>query len=112
MPRTVKHVDTLQEYIRGVIERAEHHAGDVDEICLAIVGAIIWRKDGELKVLERDGDMKNVLWVEISGTRYAFSYDHEHHQIECREGTTQGPRLAAFTNATPLAAVKDFFAGL
>jgi len=108
----VTSVDVLQQYIRGVMERAEHHANNVDEVCLVIAGAVVWRKDGELEVMARDGDMKNVLWLRVNGQRYALSYNHDQLCIEVRERNTQGNVLASFTNATPVRDVKLFFAGL
>jgi hypothetical protein len=56
--------------------------------------------------------MKNVLWVRISGHRYALSYNHTAGTIEVRDGSTQGTVLASFSNATPLADVKRFFESL
>ena len=55
MPKTGTDVDGLQKYIRGVMERAKHHAGNVAEIALAIAGAVIWHKAGDIKVFEREG---------------------------------------------------------
>jgi hypothetical protein len=112
MPQAVTNVDILQQYIRGVMERAEHHANNVDEICLAIAGAVVWRKDGEIEVMARDGDMKNVLWFRANGRRYALSYNHDQNSIEVPERNTQGDVLASFANATPVGDVKQFFAGL
>jgi hypothetical protein len=112
MPQAVTNVDILQQYIQGVMERAEHHANNVDEVCLAIAGAVVWRKDGELEVMARDGDMKNVLWLRVNGRRYALSFNHDEQSIEVRERNTQGDVLASFTNATPVREVKQFFAGL
>ncbi|MFL5898625.1 MAG: hypothetical protein ACJ76D_09215 [Solirubrobacterales bacterium] len=114
MPQTVASVDVLQQYIRGVMQRAEHHANNVDEIALALAlaGAVVWRKDGEIEVMAREGDMKNVLWVCVNGRRYALSYNHDHGSIEVRERNTQGNVLASFTNANTVHEVKQFFAGL
>lgn len=112
MPTAVSAVDALQEYIRGVMARAEHHANNIDEICLAIAGAVVWRKDGDLRVMARSGNMKNVLWLQVNGQRYALSYNPTLRQIEVRQRTTQGRVLAAFTNAKPLANVKQFFESL
>ena len=69
MPARVSDVDTLQIYMQGVMNRAEHHAKSVDEICLAVAGALVWRKDlgTDLQVMAQSGDLKNVLWVYISG---------------------------------------------
>src|SRR5207245_1431861 len=113
-PRTVNDVDTLQEYIQGVIEKSEHHAKGVDLAALALVGMIIWRKDSdrELAVMEREGEMTNVLWVWISGNRYALSYDHELQEIQIRERTLRGEPLMSFDNSTPVAEIKRFFASL
>jgi hypothetical protein len=112
MPQAIASVDVLQQYIQGVTARAEHHANNVDEIALAIAGAVVWRKEGEIEVMTREGDMKNVLWVRINGARYALSYNHEGACIEIRERNTQGRVLASFTNANTASEVKQFFAGL
>lgn len=110
MPRRISDVQVLNEYLRGVIERAEHHAGRIDEIILAIAGALVWRKDpDELQVFEREGEMKNVLWARIGGERYACSYNHDTESIEVRRGSTHGTVLESFDNSTPLRDVKQFF---
>jgi Integron cassette protein VCH_CASS1 chain len=114
MPLAVKDVDTLKRYIEGVMHRAEHHAGNVGGAALALAGAIVWRKDDaeEIEVMEREGDLKNVLWVRIGGRRYAFSYNHKHRAIEMREGTTHGPVLYKFTNGTSTHNVETIFRAL
>ena len=105
-------VDVLQQYIQGVMARAEHHANNVDEVALAIAGAVVWRKEGTIEVMSREEDMKNVLWVRISGNRFALSYNHDQGSIEVRARNTQGQVLASFTNANTASEVKEFFAGL
>jgi hypothetical protein len=77
--------------------RAGHHANNVDEIALTIAGAVVWREDGDLKVMTRSGSMKNVLWVEINGQRYALSYDHAAGAIIVKHKSTQGTPLASTT---------------
>lgn len=110
MPRKISDVQVLNQYLRGVIERAEHHAGRIDEVILAVAGALVWRKDpDELEVFEREGEMKNVLWARINGERYACSYDHDTESIEIRRGSTQGAVLESFDNSSPLSDVKQFF---
>jgi hypothetical protein len=47
MPQAIASVDVLQQYIQGVMARAEHHANNVDEVALAVAGAVVWRKEGE-----------------------------------------------------------------
>jgi hypothetical protein len=113
MAKKVSDVDVLGQYIGGVLERAEHHAGAVDAVALTIAGAILWRKDpAPIQVMERSGEMKNALWVKISGRRYALSYNHHVEAIEIREGSTHGGVLASFTNLTPPSEIKKFFAAL
>jgi hypothetical protein len=114
MPRVVTDIETLQEYIQGVVGNAEHHARGVDEIILPIAGAILWRKnpDRELEVHEREGRMANVLWVWIGEYRIALSYNHEQACVEVRHRNLRGRALAAFDNQTPTAEVKRFFASL
>jgi len=110
----VTETEILSNYLRGVMDRAEHHAEMVDEIALALIGAILWRKDTStsIQVLQRDGDTKNVLWVHIRGQRYAFSYNHSTGTIEMRRGTTHGASTHDFSNATTLAEVKGVFESL
>ncbi|MGJ7570861.1 hypothetical protein ACSFBX_10025 [Variovorax sp. RB2P76] len=105
MAKTITEVEVLGQFIEGVMQRAEHHANNVDEVVLPLAGAILWRKDmgQEIKVLT------NVLWVHLNKTRYAFSYVHSTGEIEMREGSIQGPVKCAFTNAMTAAKVKAFF---
>ena len=79
MVLTVQDVNVLQEYIAGVISCSDHHAGNVNEISLALAGAIVWKKDDQpIKVMAHGEESKNVLWAHIGGTRYAFAYKGTH----------------------------------
>ena len=110
--RTITDVDVLQQYISGVMDRADHHAGNVNEVCFAIAGALIWRKQGDIHVYERQGNMANALWVTINGNRYAVSYNHENGRIEIRENSMRGEVLREFDNTDSSADVREFFAAL
>ena len=112
MSRTVTDVDVLQDYIRGVMDRAKHHAGEVHEIVLAIAGAVIWCNDGDIKVLEQEGQMKNALWTRINGQRYALSYNHDAGQIEVRKDSLRGDVLGSFDNSNTAGDVRRFFSDL
>lgn len=113
MSTQVTDIDRLQKYIEGVLARADHHASNVNEIALAIAGAIVWRKDAEpIKVMAQAGSMKNVLWVKISGHRYAFSYNQHSGAIEIRDGSTKGAVVHSLTNATPLSTLRQIFESL
>jgi hypothetical protein len=96
------------------MEGADHHANEVEQIALALAGAIIWRKDDgkDIEVMQKDGDTKNVLWVSIGGQRYAFSYNHASKAIEMREGNMREPVPYSFSNSMPLSILHQIFAGL
>ncbi|MHC5933021.1 hypothetical protein [Nostoc sp.] len=113
MPLEVTDIQTLKGYIDGVMERADHHAGGVNEISLALAGAIVWRKDDDpIQVMVRDGETKNILWVKINQKRYAFSYNHTTGEIELRQGSIGGKILHTFSNKTPVSQVKQIFESL
>ncbi|MGD0885232.1 MAG: hypothetical protein ABSA46_10260 [Thermodesulfovibrionales bacterium] len=114
MALTVTEIEDLRTYLIGVMNRADHHAKKVNEIILALIGAILWRKnDAEpITVMVQKGQTTNVLWVRIHDKRYAFSYGHDKGEIEMREGGTQGPTLHTFTNATPLSSIRAIFEAL
>ncbi len=113
MALSVNTLNLLNQYITGVMERAEHHAPNVDEIALAIVGAIIWKvTDEDIQVKTYSGQMANVLWMTINVNRYALVYNHENETIEIREGSIRGNALYEFTNATPIIEIKQAFNNL
>ncbi len=113
MPRDITDIEILKDYIIGVMERSEHHANNIDNIVLAIVGAIIWKKDSDpIKVHTKQGEMKNVIWVKINGNKYAFSYNHDSQSVELREESTQGSVVCSINNSTPLDEVKKYFNNL
>jgi hypothetical protein len=62
--------------------------------------------------MAHNGDMKNVLWVKISGKRYAFTYDHVTQTIQIKDGSTQGNLVASASNSTTLADLKKIFLAL
>jgi hypothetical protein len=110
MTRQVAATDLLRDYIAGVMDRADHHAAGVNEIVLALAGALVWRKDKDpVEVTVRDGDMKNVLWFRAGGTRYALSYNPRSGAMELRESGTQGQLMGSFTNSTPCSEVRRIF---
>jgi hypothetical protein len=114
MPLAVTDVEILKDYITGVMTRAEHHANQVEQIALALVGAIVWRKDEgkDIRVMQQDGSTKNVLWVSIGSAMYAFSYNHAAKTIDMRIGNMRGAVLHQFSNKTPLSTLYQIFEGL
>ena len=113
MPITANDVDVLHQYAEGVMNRADHHAGQVKGVALALLGGIIWRGDpGSIEIRQYAGSPANVLWVTISGKRYAFAYNHTTGEIEMRDRTQGGTALHSFSNQTPVADVEAVFRGL
>ena len=113
MPQQETDIDVLRDYLRGVMDRADHHAQNVNEVSLAVAGGVVWRKDDDpLEVMTRKGEMKNVLWFKGNGKRYALSYNHDTGGIDLRQNTTQGPVVASFSNEITNAQVRTTFGGL
>jgi len=113
MPLQVADLDTLERYLDGVMNRSEHHAQMVGGIALALLGAVLWKKDdAPLEVKTYDGRPANILWVQIAGQRYALAYNHHEDCIELRERTQSGGALHRFTNTTPVSEVWQVFENL
>lgn len=113
MAITANDVDVLHRYADGVMGRADHHAGQVKGIALALLGAIIWRGEpGSVEIKQYAGGLANVLWMKIGGKRYAFAYNHETSKIELRDRTQSGPALHNFDDQTPVADVEATFRAL
>ena len=113
MPQQVTEINVLRNYLRGVMNKADHHGPNVNEVVLALAGSVVWRKDDKpIEVLGREGEMKNVLWFRVDGTRYALSYNHDTGEIELRQGTIQGSVIGSFSNTTTNNEVRQFFARL
>ncbi|MDH5380215.1 MAG: hypothetical protein OEW75_05140 [Cyclobacteriaceae bacterium] len=109
MATTIQNINILKEYLSGVLHRANDHAQNVNEIALAIAGGIIWRNTNNIKVMSREGEMKNVLWLQAGNRTLCFAYNHSTGDIEVREGSIQGTVIRSFNNTTPIADVKVFF---
>jgi hypothetical protein len=112
MATTISTLHILQEYLNGVLERADHHANNVNEIALAIAGGIIWKTTKNVKVMSRNGDMKNVLWLEVNSKIICFVYNHSTGNIDVRDGGIQGVTIITFNNSNTIADVKNFFKSL
>lgn len=112
MATTIQNVEVLKDYLSGVLDRANHHAKNVNEIALAIAGGIIWKTTNDIKVMSRDGEMKNVLWMQAGNRKFCFAYNHDKGDIEIREESIQGVVIESFNNNTPLSDIKIFFESL
>jgi hypothetical protein len=102
--------DLLKEYFNGVLSRADHHAQGVQEISLALMGAVIWKAEGDIEVKSvKDGGMGNILWFNSETGRYAMYYNHSTVSIEMRDRTMNGDTLHVFNNQTPISEVFEIF---
>lgn len=107
-------VQDLQEHLLGVFERSAHHAGEVNEVLLSLIGAMLWRKNPQdvIKVNTKEGTAGNVVWFRVDNTRYALLYSHEERVIKLVESGRKGNVVETFTNATPTTEVARVFATL
>ena len=114
MPIQVNSVEGLQTYLRGVIDRAGHHAPEVEEVIFTLAGAVVLFKDtnAPLEAFSRRGNIANVLWATINGQRYVFTYDHNNGQIVIKQGGTQGNVVGSFDNHTSARSVIRLFESL
>lgn len=113
MAITAKDVSTLHAYAEGVMGRADHHAGQVKAIALALLGGIVWKADpGSIEIKQYDGELANVLWLTVNGHRYALAYNHNTAKIEIRDRVQTGTALHSIDNQTPVADVETIFRGL
>lgn len=112
MAKTVSNIQDLQNYFNGVMQRADHHAGSVNQIVLALVGGVVWKSNGNFEVKEYAGRTANILWMYVGDKRYCFKFNHMEDCIEVCEGSHNGTVIKSFDNDTPLAELKAFFEGL
>ena len=111
MPKNIQFISDLRDYFNGVMERAEHHAVNVNEIAFVLLAAVVWKAD-DFKVLERLGETKNVAWMEIKGKRYYFTYNHNDGKIDLHADNHQGQLLRQFDNSVKIEEVKSYFCSL
>ena len=105
--------DLLKEYFNGVLNRADHHAQGVQEISLALMGAVIWKSDSDIEVKSvKEGGMGNILWFNTMKGRYTMYYNHSTVSIELKSRSMRGDVLHVFNNTTPISEVFNVFKDL
>lgn len=112
MAITINSIEMLQAYLKGVLSRAEHHAGNVEGVALTLAGAVIWKSTGEIEVREYAGSPANMIWFWINENRYVMSYNHSNQTIELKNRTHTGNVIAEFNNDTEYAEIIRIFSGL
>jgi hypothetical protein len=113
VPLQLADLSTLEMYLDGVMTRSKHRASKLGGIALALVGAVLWKKDdAPIQITTNDGRPDKILWIQIGGQRYCLAYNHHEECIDLRAGTLSGEVLHSFTNATPVAEVWQIFENL
>ncbi len=112
MPLTITSLNILNEYINGVMNRADHHAHNVNEIVLSLAGAVIWKSTADIEVKTYQGETANILWLTINSRRYALAFNHNTGRIEIRERTIRGQVLHELDNSTSNSELKRIFNSL
>lgn len=112
MPLTIATLTLLNQYINGVMNRADHHGQNVNEIVLTLVGAVIWRATQDVEVRTYNNETANILWLTVNAKRYAIAYNHKTQNIEVRDRNLNGMVLATFNNSSSASDVKVIFSGL
>ena len=81
MALTITTLTLLNEYINGVMNRANHHGQNVNKIVLTLAGAVIWRATQDVEVRTYNDQTANILWLTVNGHRYAIAYNHQTFNI-------------------------------
>ena len=97
----IKTLSDFHAYFSGVMERANCHALQVNEVLPLLAGVVLNHVDMKSGLQARTyrGDYANIAWVVHNGNRYAFTYDHESEQIILRANTLRGIELTRFDNS-------------
>ena len=82
------------------MERADDHAGQIEGVALALLGAVVWLSTGQISVREYAGNPANIIWFFVGKERYALVYNHQNFKIELRKRAQSGNTIAAFNNST------------
>ncbi|MGM9837762.1 MAG: hypothetical protein ACI30A_04645 [Paludibacteraceae bacterium] len=109
MAKQVTNLSDIQDYFQGVMNRAEHHADNVNAIILALIGCVIWKSKGNFWVREYAGAPANMLWMDVDNTTYCFRYNHVENVVELRKDSVKGNVIKTFDNQTSLADLKNCF---
>jgi len=107
-------IETLHDFVVGVMARAGRQTTQVRAIVLAMLGGIIWRVDpGSIEIRFQDGGRANDLrWGSITGYEYSCTYNQHTDHMEIHDHNGRGTILHTFSNDTPIAEVERIFATL
>jgi hypothetical protein len=110
MSLVASNLEYLQFYLKNVMDASANHGETVGGVALAVIGAVLWRKDPlPIKVRSYQGNPAKTFWVQMGGDKYAVTYNHRKRCIELRQRTQTGRVLANFNNRTTMTEVYRFF---
>jgi len=87
LPIRANDIETLHDFVVGVMARAGRQTTQVRAIVLAMLGGIIWRVDpGSIEIRFQDGGRANDLrWASITGYEYSCTYNQHTDQMEIHD---------------------------
>lgn len=109
MARRLKNDAEIDRFISTVINEADHHAGNVNEVVQHLSDAVRQRLNlstDKVEVYERNGKLARTCWVTLKGNRYVFSYNYKAARIDLRKQSTQGQQLSSFDNSTSQSTIR------
>ncbi len=110
MSQRISDLNALIEYFTRIMDCKEC-APKIAAIPLALLGAVLWRKDADAPINVRTygAYTGRMLWVQINGQRYTFTHNRSPHRIELHRGKNDDEVIAEFTNDTPVTEVRRLF---
>ena len=102
----------IKKYFDGVVERANDHAPEVNEVIFTLLSGVLWKSTGIIQVREYNGNPANILWMYVNSHRVCFTYNHHTRQIDAKEGSHRGLLIRSFDNHTIHSDIIIFFKGL
>ncbi len=108
----INSMEILDTYFKGVMNRAEHHSQEIKAVCLALLGAVIWKSTGELEARQYSGSSANIIWFWLGDRRFVFCYEHNGKKIQLRERTYEGEVIKEFNDKSTCKEIYSFFESL
>ena|ERR1700720_2416205 len=103
MPTKVTDVDILKEHINEAI--------GMSDAALALLGAIVWKKDIEAIAVSSKRANTQKLTIKLNGVKYVFTCDSKARLIDMHT-LTGGARITSFSSQTPASEVRRVFESL
>ena len=101
-------IEDLQKYFNGVKERANNHAGNVNNIIYPLLSFVILYSS-YINAREYKGELANIVKVDIKNKSLCIMYEHETESIIVKEKNHKGIPLKSFNNESTIEDIKDFF---